>query len=377
MNHRLHPVARIAVLLGAVAVVGAAAAPIVPSHDAQVIERLPDVARAGTAGDPAAALREAGALLEAGRRSGDPRLAGRALARLARWQSDPNAPAALVLLLARTEQHLHQFDRATARLQALVARDPAQAQAWLMLATLHRVQGRYAESDAACRAVVQQRVQPYGDACTAENRALQGGVDAARRQLQALIARAGAAGTRAWLWTTLAELEQRAGRVAASDQAWRQSLAALRDSYAAIAYADFLLDQQRPREAWVLLQPEQRSDAVLLRLAIAARRAALPEAPVLEAELRQRFALADQRPGPSGHERERALMALEIEHDPTAALRAARANVERQREPLDLLLLARCAAAAGNVAAVNEARALARRIGLHDVRLAAQLSGER
>jgi tetratricopeptide (TPR) repeat protein len=366
---RPRPFAQIAALLGALAVLHASAAPIVPTHDAQVIERLPAVARAGNAADPGAALREARALLDAGRRDGDPRLAGRAMARLARWQSDPGAPTELVLLLANTEQYLHQFDRATARLQALVTRDPGQAQAWLMLATLHRVQGRYTESDAACRALMQLRAQPYGDACTAENLALKGEFDAARRQLQALIDQAGEAGTRAWLWTTLAELEQRAGRAAASDRAWKQSLAAERDSYAAIAYADFLLDQRRPREAWALLQHEQRSDAALLRLAIAARRAGLPEAAVLDAELRERFALADQRTGPSGHERERALMALEIERDPAAALRAARANVERQREPLDLLLLARCAAAAGDTAAVNEARALARQIGLRDQRL--------
>ena len=363
--------ARATALLATCAALAAPAAPIVPTHDAQVIERLPDVARAGTAADAATAVREARALLDAGRRAGDPRLAGRALARLSRWQADARAAAELVLLLANIEQYLHRFEQATTRLQALVARDPAQAQAWLMLATLHRVQGRYAESDVACRAIMQLRAQPYGEACVAENLALRGQFDAARRQLQGLIAHAPDPGTRAWLWTTLAELEQRAGRAAASDQAWKKSLDTERDSYAAIAYADFLLDQQRPREAWVVLQPEQRSDAALLRLAIAARRAVLPDAAALDAELRERFALADQRSGPSGHERERALMALEIERDPGAALRAARANVERQREPLDLLLLARCAQAAGDASALDEARALARRIGLHDVRLAA------
>ena len=373
MSRRIFHVLRLAVLgwvgmLG-LAIAGAQAAPIVPSHDGQVIERLPEQVRAGRSADPAAAVREARALLEAGRRNGDPRLPGRALARLSRWASDPFAPTDLVLLLADTEQHLHRFGPATARLQALVAREPGQAQAWIMLATLQRVQGRYAESDAACRALVQLRVQPYGDACTAENLALKGEFDTARRQLQALIGRVSQPGTRAWLWTTLAELEQRAGRAAASDQAWKQSLAAARDSYTATAYADFLLDQQRPREAWALLQPEVRGDAVLLRLAIAARRAGLPEAPALEAELRERFMQAAQRAGLSGHERERALMALDIERDAAAALRAARANVEHQREPLDVLLLARSAAAAGDAAAGKEARALASQIGLRDQRL--------
>ncbi|WP_395700069.1 tetratricopeptide repeat protein [Aquabacterium sp.] len=351
----------------------AAATPITPTRDDEVIERLPaTVARTSASTDPAVALREARALLEAGRREGDPRPVGRALARLARWERDPQAPPELLLTLASAEQYLHQFERAIARLQALVQRDPRQAQAWLMLATLHRVQGRYAESDAGCRALLGLRAQPYAQACVAENQALRGETDAARQQLQALIAAAGDGATRGWLLTTLAELEQRAGRTAASDLAWRQALQADADNYTAIGYADFLLDNQRPREAWGVLQREVRSDAVLLRLAIAAQRAKLPEATALQAELRDRFALADQRIGPSGHERERAMMALEIEGDPAAALRAARVNVEHQREPLDILLLARCAAAAGDAAARREAVALATTMGLHDARLAAQ-----
>ncbi|NRF68681.1 hypothetical protein HLB44_16945 [Aquincola sp. S2] len=360
---------RAALLMAVLSGPAALAAPIVPQHDDEVIERLPAVARGSASSDPAVALREAKALLDAGREQGDPRLAGRALARLARWQADARAPAELVLLIADTEQYLHQFGSAVVRLEALVQRDPGQPRAWLMLATLHRVQGRYAQSDTACQALQRLGMQPYAAACSAENLALRGEHEPARRQLQPLIARATQPTTRAWLLTTLAELEQRAGRAAASDQAWRQSLASARDSYAAISYADFLLDQRRPREAWGLLQGEQRSDAALLRLAIAAQRAGLPEAATLRDELRERFALADQRSGPSGHERERALMALEIEGDAAAALRAARQNVEQQREPLDVLLLARCAAAAGDAAARAQARTLAERMGMRDARL--------
>ncbi len=362
-------------VLGLVLAWQVGAAPITPSRDDEVIERLPTVVvrtparAAGT--DPALALRDAGALLDAARRDGDPRLAGRALARLAHWHSDAQAPAELVLTLARVEQFLHQFEPARARLQALVQREPRQAQAWLMLATLHRVQGRYAESDAGCRALLGLRAEPYAQACSAENQALRGETDAARRTLHELIAAPANGPTRAWLLTTLAELEQRAGRAGASEQAWRRALQAGADHYTALGYADFLLEHARPREAWALLARAQRGDAALLRLAMAAQRAGLADAPALQAELRERFALADQRIGARGHERERALMALEIERDPAAALRAARLNVERQREPLDILLLARCAAAAGDAAGVRQARALATTMGLHDARLAA------
>ena len=350
----------------------AKATPISPAADSQVIERLPPITRVSTSRDPVVAAAEARALIDASRREGDPRFAGRALARLARWQAAAEAataPTEVLLVLAEAEQYLHEFDAATSRLQTLVQRDPGSAQAWLLLATLHRVQGRYAASDQACATLRQLRVQPYADACSAENAALRGEHGIARAQLQALIQRANEPSTRAWLATSVAELEQRAGRVAESDAAWRQSLQAAPDTYTAIGYADFLLDQQRPQEAWDRLSALPRSEGVLLRLAIAARRLQRPEADALSRELRERHAQADLRPEDSGHQRERALRALDIDRQPAAALAHALKNVKRQREPIDLWLLARSAQAAGDSKALAQARQLAQQQGLIDARL--------
>jgi hypothetical protein len=72
-----------------------------------------------------------------------------------------------------------------------------------------------------------------------------------------------------------------------------------------------------------------------------------------------------------GHGRERALFALYGEHDTTAALRHARANVRVQREPADLLPLLRAARAAGDKAARTQARQLIEEMGLEDRRLQA------
>ncbi len=83
------------------------AGPVVPTSDAEVIERLSPAARTSRSADPAVAVAEARALLAASRRDGDPRLAGRALARLSRWQAQPLAPVDVVLILAETEQYLH------------------------------------------------------------------------------------------------------------------------------------------------------------------------------------------------------------------------------------------------------------------------------
>ena len=81
-------------------------------------------------------------LLTASRREGDPRFAGQAWVRLAlcqRASEAARAPAELLLSLAEAEQYRHDFDGATRRLKALTQREPGNAQAWLLLATLHRV----------------------------------------------------------------------------------------------------------------------------------------------------------------------------------------------------------------------------------------------
>ena len=357
-------------LLSLLWIVGACQArPVVPTHDAEVIERLPPAARTSNSADPAVALSEARALLAASRRDGDPRFAGRALARLSRWQDQPLAPVDVVLLLAETEQYLHQFGLATARLQALVQRAPDNAPAWLLLATLHRVQGRYAQSDIACASLQQLRAQPYGEACAIENQSLRGEQAGARVRLQRLLADTTAPATRAWLLTTLAELEQRAGQVAQADTAWQQSLQAAADGYTLNGYADFLLDQRRDQAAWDLLRGAAPSEGVLLRQAIAAKRLGRPEAEPLRREIRERYAQADLRPEDSGHQRERALRALDIEGQPAVALGHARRNLVLQREAFDFWLFARCAQAARDPAAMAEVRRLAQAQGLRDARL--------
>ena len=89
----------------------------------------------------------------------------------------------------------------------------------------------------------------------------------------------------------------------------------------------------------------------------------------LRREIRERYAQADLRPEDSGHQRERALRALDIEGQPVAALGHARRNLVLQREPFDLWLFARCAQAASDPAALAEVRRLAQQQGLRDARL--------
>ena len=380
----------LALLLAAAAGVSSFAEPVVPARDDEVVETLPGDARqraldrrarralAARPADATLAVQTASRQLALARSTGDPRPAGLALAALAGFADDATAPASVLVLRATLLQHLHEFDGAAATLERLLGRpaDAGDAQAWLTLATIRRVQGRYGPSDIACRRLAEIAPgRPHGPACLAENAALRGETAAARTALQRLMAASQAdPGTVAWLTTTLAELEQRDGRADAAERFWKAAVAGDGDLYARTGYADFLLERNRPADALAVLASAPRTDAVLLRLAIAGTRRGTADGRRDADELRQRLTQIDERPDAArSHGRERALFALDVEGDPRRALAWARDNATLQREPLDLLVYARAAKAAGDAAALDAVRSLRRETGLHDRRLDALL----
>ena len=369
--------------------IGAHAAPIVPAHDSEVIEVLPAVSGSRAEArrlrkqlaqqpkDPMLALAVAKRYLDQAHELGDPRFAGMAMSAIEGWTDEATMPDGILLMRANLQQYLHEFDASASSLQRLLARPSAQprSQAWLTLATVRRVQGRYADSDAACKQVAQAGAALHANACLAENAALRGDADGARATFKQLLATpALAAATQAWLTTSVAELEQRAGRASAADAAFRAALKLDADAYATLAYADFLIEQKRPREALAVLKDQARSDAVVLRLAIAGTQAKLGSAAADVAEMRERILLANQRPDAKVfHGREQAMFALFVEGRPEQALELARGNVAQQREPLDLLVLAQAARASGQAAALQEAQRLTKEVGLRDARVQALL----
>jgi len=377
------PVFALAVALAAAAL-SAHAVPIMPTHDDEVIDVLPAVngnraeerrlrrQLAEAPRDPALALAAAKHYLDQAHALGDPRFAGMAMAALEPWQDEAAMPDAVLLMRATLQQYLHEFDASAANLQRLLARPgEPRPQAWLLLATVRRVQGRYAESDVACKQLARAGAALHATACAAENAALRGDVARARAAFNALLAdRALAAATQAWLRTSLAELEQRAGDANAADVAYQAALRLAPDAYTTLAYADFLIEQKRPARALVLLKGQTRSDATLLRLAIAGTQAGVASAAADVAEMRERIALANERPDAKVfHGREQAMFALAVEHDVKRAWELARGNAARQREPLDMLVLAQAARASGEPAAVQQAMQVVRETGLRDRRI--------
>ena len=377
------------VLVLVLAAAPAPATPIAPARDDEVIEVLPAAAGnraeekrlrkqlAASPKDAALAVAVAKRYLDQAHELGDPRFAGMAMAALQGWADPATMPDAVLLMKANLQQYLHEFDASVLSLQQLLARPSTtpQPQAWLTLATVRRVQGRYADSDAACKQVAASGAALHANACLAENAGLRGDVDHARGVFTTLLAAPRLpVGVQSWLMTSLAELEQRAGRAKEADAAFRAVLKLEPDAYATVAYADFLIDQKRGEDALALLKGQIRTDAVVLRLAIAGTQAKSASAPSDVAEMRERIALANERPDAKlFHGREQAMFALMVEHQPQRALELARGNAEHQREPLDLLVLAQAARAAAEPAALRDARRLTDEMGLHDQRIQALL----
>lgn len=311
-------------------------------------------------------------LIDRSRMQGDPRHAGQALAVLSRWPEAVTAPIEVLMQRADAQQHLHDFKAARLNLEQLVKRDARHAQAWLSLATLHRLQGRYSDSNQACAVLSRLNQSVYANACLAENWGLMGQTKKSRDTLQQLISDDSVLDEqRAWLLTTLAELEARCRQYAAADKSYRAALRlSPRDSYLAVSYADFLLSRGRAPEALSLLKEHARSDAVLLRQVRARldlnESGAVSDLEELSQRMSQEKLSAQER---LGHAREHAMFELWIRRDSTRALELARLNLTVQREPVDLLLFAQAAQASKQRGAVKEVIQLKKDMGLFDERI--------
>lgn len=385
------------VLLGlgvAVLVIGAArlAAPPAPPPDdgvatfdagspATVLERLPaSAAREGarvrdalaraqrTPDDLQAALQLARLHLQRAKSLGDAREAGRAQAALARWWSDPQAPDEVLLLRAAIRQHQHAFDDALADLDRLVGRSPPHLDGRWLLASLLQTLGRLDEARAHCERL-DGAARVAGRVCVADIDSLRGDRDAVPRLLAELPDRFAASAPGAWVRLVLAEAAEREGRDEDAQAAFHAAVRDAATPYARVAYADWLLDRGRAAEVGPLLAGAPDTDAVLVRRAVALHRLGDPRAAELAAALADRLDAARRRGDPP-HHREAARLALDLTGDAHAALAHARRNWTLQKEPADLLLLARAARAADDAAALAEVRGWIASQRWTDVRIA-------
>ena len=352
----------------------AQAAPYTPTSDAMVVESLP-----GRASDPALkrvdSLRkqlaarpdDAGLRVEIARRyfdmamaQGDPRYVGYAsaaitpLAKAASLNSNSSASANTstqadyALVFGLIQQFSHEFEPALASLAKASQLNPQSPEPLLWRSAIFMVQARYPEASAECQRALPLAEPLVGAGCSAYVDATTGQLDAAYAKLLAAVAAAPQAAPELLLWqaTRLAEMAWRLGRFDTADGHFKSALKqGVTDQFLLGAYADFLLARQRPMEVIRLLADWERSDILLLRLALAGKTTGDKRSIDWATQLRDRFVAAALR-GDRLHEQEAARFELDIEGNAARALKLANANYKIQKEPRDAEILMRAAIAA-------------------------------
>jgi Tfp pilus assembly protein PilF len=371
------------------------AAPYIPASGGLVVELLPRRAdatqrelrqlRDTLSAHPdnlALATNLAQRYIALGRDSSDPRYLGYAQAALAPWWRLAAPPPELRLLRATLLQSAHHFDAALADLDQVVAARPKLAQAWLTRATVQTVRGDYDGATASCARVSALANELVAVTCLANIGAVTGRALQSEQLLNLTLQRSAGAPPEVALWslTLLAEMAARRGAADLAETRFRRALAlAPRDGYLLGAYADFLLDQQRPAEVLTLLREHSRVDALLLRRALALRQmpGMAAELAADVCELAARFDAATQR-GDSVHQREQARFELALRRNPGVALALARRNWQVQKEPADIRIYLDAALHAHNAGAAQPVLDWIAAHGSEDVaaaQLARQLKG--
>lgn len=331
-------------------------APRRPASADEVLVRLPSGAqlqvlealrkRAGE--EPtnlALAQKLAAGYVELGRSQDDPRLVAYALSALAPWTSARSTSADSLLIAADASQYLHQFDRALEYLERSLAIESANARALLMRANLLEVRGDLPLAREACARLGTIAAQEITIACLSSVQSRMGRLDQSFENLRTMYASAPRlpADIDVWLLSILAEMADRRGDVVAQGHYLERARAiAPLDLKLKGQYADWLLAEGKAEQVLQLLREDGQHDSLLLRLALAAgqRPDATRAAATYATKFRERQAFAS---GEARHLREYARFLLDVDDDPAAAVAAARANWQVQREPEDVRLLVRAA----------------------------------
>ena len=347
--------------------------PFIPASDTEVLEQLPFKAR-----DPVTRelrrLREelsqnphnldkavtlAQRYYQLAMADGDPRFIGYAQAALAPWWEMEQPPVAVLVQRATLRQYSHDFERALADLHLATKLEPRHGMAWSLLAAIHMVQAEYARARQNCEKLQGLASTLIVSACLATVDSLSGQANKAYSTLRKAYTAAPAATAEEKLWvlTRLAEISDRLGRTQEADSYFKQALKLnITDAYLLAVYAEFLLDEKRYGDVIALLQGNERSDVLLMRLTLAEKAINAPKAGEHQEALRSRFDAARLR-GDKLHMQDEARFYLYLLANPKEALRLAQENWLTQQEPSDARIFLEAALAANNKAAAKPALA--------------------
>jgi tetratricopeptide (TPR) repeat protein len=367
----------------------AQAVPRTPVNDATVIEKLPfragdsrarelETLRASarkSPGDAAAAEALAQAYFGMAQARGDPRYVGYADAVVS--QFDQHISTDLLVIRGTLRQYRHDFDEALADFAAALAQDPDRADAHAWRGAIYLVEAQYDKARQECAALLKLQRPVLHGGCNGLVQAYTGQLTSAHVTLQQALALARYDDQRLWLLTRLGEVAAWLGQSARAERHYRDALALGQDdAYLLAAWADFLLDKNRPADVVKFLAAWETSDPLLLRLAEAETLLQMPAAKAHVQALDDRFAAAKLR-GDTTHRAEEARFQLRLRKNAALAVQLAAANYQVQKEPRDLRVLLESALAARDSAAAKPGREWLQSTGFEDPRireLAAQIS---
>ena len=358
------------------------AEPFIPKADDQILERLPLTSDSGSRElrvmrnkltlDPGRldlAVSLAQRYIAFGKKTADPRFYGYAQGVLQPWWNSTEPPSDVLLLRAGILQNRHDFENALQDLDRLLQRDSHNAQAWLAQAGIFQVLARYDEAKRSCLKLTEFEDTMPAITCLSNVGSLTGQAAKSYELLRDAHANASMLSDEQFAWnlTVLAEMAVRMGKTLEARQYFNEGLKTHQnDVYLLTAYADFLLDENKPAEVIALLSDKTRIDALLLRLALAKQRLAVSDLKDDITNLKARFS-ANRLRGERLHQGDEARLALYLLNRPEEALRLAQANWQAQREPRDARIFLESALAAKHAEAGQPVIELLTASGLEDI----------
>ncbi len=360
--------------------------PFIPQSDDMVVERLPTVAAPiymelqvllAAPANLDASVGLARKYIRLAKQESDPRYYGYAEGVLARWWNDLSPPTTVLTLRAMIKQSRHDFEGAQRDLERALQAQPANMQAWLARAAILRLLARFDEAKSSCIPLAEAREELLALTCICEVESLNGQASQCLDTL-AKVYRSKATlsdDQRQWTLTVLAETAARLEKVEDAEIYFKEALSLPKPApYLTGAFADFLLDQNRPNDAIALLSDKTAQDALLLRLALAKRLAQAIDVPQLVSDLRNRFEIGRTR-RENFHLGDEARFALYLEGEPRKSLALAKDNWSRQRTPQDARILLEAAFAANHPEAAQPAIELLSAAGVGQAALTRAIAG--
>jgi Tfp pilus assembly protein PilF len=337
--------------------------PYTPTNDAVVLEHLPstsdprvrqfDVLKQqvkSPSHKPSADIALAQAYLDYGRETGDARYLGRAEAVIAPLVAQRPPLLNALLVEATILQSRHEFVESRVVLQAILARDSDNPQAWLTLASVAMVQGDLDEAHRDCGRLMGGMDALVVAGCLAAWSSANGHADNALRVLDLILHQEPnePAAMQSWAHGLMADAAKTLGQVDRADAEFAKALQfAPGDNFLLADYADFLLDHGRPQRALELTRDYAQSDTSYLRQVLAESTLGLPATKADILQMASRFHDLEQRGDSRLYGREEARFALQLQNDPTKALRLAQQDWAHPRAPEDMRVYLEAALAAG------------------------------